>query len=311
MIEKPNLFVVGAAKAGTTWVHTCLAGHPDVFMSRDKEPNFFGSDLRFRKQRMTEAEYLELFSPGMSKRFRGEASITYLLSRTAAGEIKGYSPDARIIIMVRNPVEIMHAIHAQNVLWAEEDIFDFEEALRAENDRKCGLRIPKHCTVLEPFFYREAVRLAEQISRYYKVFGRDAVFVGVYDDLVNDARALYVSLLQFLELRFCELGSYAPVNVRCRPRSVVLNKFLRGKVPPWVKKLVRSVIPDSEIRQTLSSPFLKLNLREVADRNLPDDLRMRLERELSQEIEALSVLLGRDLSQWIRSSPIKEQASVG
>ena len=153
-MNKPNFFIVGAAKAGTTSMHEYLCAHPDIFMPSGadlrltrnalKEPYFFGSDLDIAEywSIRDREQYLSLFvDAGNAKRI-GEASVWYLPSTEAASEIKQFNPNAKIIIMLRNPVDMVYSLHGQFLRSGNEDIVDFEEALNVQEDRRNGRRIP-------------------------------------------------------------------------------------------------------------------------------------------------------------------------
>ena len=106
---KPNFLIVGAPKCGTTALWRYLNAHPDIFMSPRKDMHFFGSDLDFTKRsRFTQKEYEQFFEHATQKAI-GEASVWYLYSQKAAQEIAAYRPDMKIIIMVRDPIQIMYA----------------------------------------------------------------------------------------------------------------------------------------------------------------------------------------------------------
>jgi hypothetical protein len=109
----PDFFIVGAFKSGTTALYDYLRLHPQVFMPFHKEPLFFGDDLSRRYGRMTRAQYEALFADAKAGQRVGEASAWYLYSRSAAREIRGASPQAQIIVMLRNPVDVMYAQHSQ------------------------------------------------------------------------------------------------------------------------------------------------------------------------------------------------------
>src|SRR5687767_1010670 len=105
-MHKPNFFIVGAPKCGTTSLYEYIRVHPEVFMPDRKEPAFFCSDF-YKPRRMKEEEYLSLFREAGSAKWIGEASTWYLYSDKAREGIKAFCPDARIIIMLRNPVDMM------------------------------------------------------------------------------------------------------------------------------------------------------------------------------------------------------------
>src|SRR6185436_3306607 len=137
---RPDFFIVGAFKAGTTALYEYLRVHPQIFMSVPKEPMYFGADLTPRYRRMTEDEYLALFRDARPNQHAGEASPWYLYSTSAAAEINDFALDGRVIIMLRNPVDVMYSQHSQLVFNQREDLADFGAALDAEPDRLAGHR---------------------------------------------------------------------------------------------------------------------------------------------------------------------------
>ena len=161
-MKRPDTFVVGAFKSGTTALYEYLRAHPQIFMCVPKEPMYFGADLTPRYRRMTEQEYLALFADAQPGQRAGEASPWYLYSHSAPAEIAHFAPDARIIVMLRNPVDVMHAQHGQLVFNRREDITDFAAALEAEPARRRGERIPGDAIRPEALYYRHSVHFAEQ-----------------------------------------------------------------------------------------------------------------------------------------------------
>ena len=165
-MRRPDLFIVGAPKCGTTALNEYLRAHPDIYIPLVKELHFFGQDLTFRfTPRISEREYLQLFVPGRAASRLGEASVRYLQSRTAAREIRAFSPTAHIIAMLRNPVDMMHAMHSELCFSGMEDILSFEAALDAEEARMRGERIPPGTNVPEMLYYRTSARFTEQLER--------------------------------------------------------------------------------------------------------------------------------------------------
>src|SRR5665647_751711 len=112
-LKRPDFFIVGAPKCGTTAMNNYLAQHPDVFMAQ-KEIHYFGSDLKMRVK-VSESEYLNYFQNAEEKKLIGEASVWYLFSEKAAAEIKAFSPQAKIIIMLRDPIDVLHSLHSQHL----------------------------------------------------------------------------------------------------------------------------------------------------------------------------------------------------
>ena len=129
-MRTPDFFIVGAPKCGTTAMYEWLQAHPDVFVPV-KEIHYFGRDLAHRRPEVSAARYAELYE-GVGERIAGDVAVWYLLSESAAEEIHALNPDARIIIMLRRPAEMLHSLHSQLVYSGDEDIEDFEEALAAD-----------------------------------------------------------------------------------------------------------------------------------------------------------------------------------
>jgi hypothetical protein len=112
----PDFFIVGAPKCGTTALHYYLSGHPSVFMPQEKEPQFFSSDIAGLRRHNDLPSYLSLFAGAPKDALIGEASPVYLFSRQAIPAILTLRPDAKFIVMMRNPVEMARAFHAQMLL---------------------------------------------------------------------------------------------------------------------------------------------------------------------------------------------------
>src|ERR1700687_4738832 len=185
-MSKPDFFIVGAPKCGTTALYRCLEAHPQIFVPERKEIHHFGTDLYSPTYLRDSNEYLSLFgNAGDAKRI-GEASVWYLFSKRAAVEIKDFCGRASIIIMLRNPVDMIYSLHSQHLYNGTEEIQDFAEALDAEEARKRGRRLPKNVPATERLFYREVARYTDQVDRYLKAFGDDNVKVIIYDDFKKE-----------------------------------------------------------------------------------------------------------------------------
>ena len=298
-MKKPNFFLVGAPKSGTTSMCSYLQQHPDIFISDLKEPFFFGRDLKHRIPYWfvrDEKRYLELFEKADGAQRVGEGTVWYLRSVQAAREIKAFVPDAQIIIMLRNPIDMMYSWHSQ-MLWSDfEDIKDFEKALEAEEERKRGLEIPERACVAEGLFYRDMARYSEQVERYFHVFGREKVQVIIFDDFKKDTSAVFRSTLRFLEVDDSFQTEFAVVNDNKRARSKSMLRFLR-QPPSFVSKIGRAMMP-TEWRSRLFQSLWKFNRQHQSRAPLHPELRKELQCEFRPEVEKLSFLLDRDLTHW-------------
>jgi hypothetical protein len=177
----PDFFIVGAPRSGTTFMFDYLGAHPQIYAATRKEPQFFATDLdsgsyldsvTFVRDR---DEYLALFAGARPDQLAGEGSTWYLYSKEAASNIHAANPDARIIAMLRHPVEMLYSLHGRRLFGGSEDLPDFADALAAEGDRRHGRRIPPRARNVKALFYREVGRYSEQVERYLKTFGPDRV----------------------------------------------------------------------------------------------------------------------------------------
>jgi hypothetical protein len=296
--RRPDFFIVGAPKGGTTAMYHYLRLHPELFLPARKELRFFGADLDIRDRRpLTTAEYLACFDEAGDAARVGTAYVWYLYSRTAAREIAEFAPGAQIIAMLRNPVEMLPALHSENLSNGNEEIADFDAAWEAEADRRAGRRIPPHAHLPQGLLYSEVPRYAEQIERYFKAFGRDRVRVILFDEFRADPATAYRDTLAFLGVADdFRPPSFAVINANRRLRSERLRHFL-ARPPAAPRRLIHHLVP-RPVRRGLYDWAKGLNVRSVPRRPLSDATRERIRAAFRDEVTRLSELLGRDLSSW-------------
>jgi hypothetical protein len=296
----PNFFIVGAPRCASTSMYAYLRQHPDVFMPDNKEPRFHctdldsGSELDGRFFMRDEAEYLGLFeAAGAAKRI-GEGCIFNLYSTVAAESIRRMSPEARILILLREPVEQMYSFHAVRRRNASEDL-DFAAALDAEADRRAGRRLPKLARNLKMYQYRAVASYTDQVARYFDVFGRDRVLLLIYEELRLDPRAALLRTLDFLEVDPAVEVDLTPANPHRENAVPGLARLLRD---PRVEGRARSLLPRG-LHHTAGNArrwLTAANMRPVTRAPLDPELRSTLEREFAPEVARLGQLVGRDLA---------------
>jgi hypothetical protein len=302
-MRKPNFFLVGAPKCGTTAMDSYLAQHPDIFMA-GKETNYFSREMfrdktgRAAKLRETSDFYDSLFEGAGDETIVGESSVFYMSSTEAAGRIRDYAPDARILIHIRNPVDFIPSHHSQLVFERYEDITDVVAAYDAEDDRRSGRRMPELCPLHTILHYRQMAMFSEQIERYFDAFGRERVLVNVVDDLKADPSGVYRRTLAFLGVDPSFQPTFDVVNANKRFRSGALVTVLR-EPPDWVSAVSR-LVAGPETRLRLKRMLKRLNTAYEARAPLDPAFLARLRNDLRPEVERLSALLDRDLTHWCR-----------
>jgi hypothetical protein len=302
-LKRPDFFIVGAPKCGTTAMAQYLSSHPDVFMPVVKEMHQFGSDLQFSGAffRRRRDAYLAEYEHRSSERRAGEASVWYLYSQKAAQEIKDFCPEAGIIIMLRDPVESIYSQYYQFLYDGNEHLQSFEEALEAEDDRRANRRITRHTHFVQGLLYTETVRYTDQVRRYFKTFGRDRVHVIVYDDLAADPAGTYRETLAFLgvdpnlgEARFRVVN---PTKYSKFPllKNILNNRTLRMTAHGICGRLPRKVF--TTLRR-YEGKIWRANTRFGERPPMSPSTRKRLKRLFAPEVARLGRLLDRDLSHW-------------
>lgn len=281
---KPNLFIVGAPKCGTTSLHYYLDQHPDVYMSPRKEPCYFASEFVADEYPKTEEDYLELFTGANTERYLGEATSTYLYSRRAACEIYEFCPHAKIIIMLRNPADMIYSLHAQRLFEGSEDIYSFEKALIAEPLRKAGgKRPPKLKYPLAYLHYREMGNYLPQVQRFFDVFPESQIQVIVSERFRSDKKAGFEEVLDFLELPHFHID-YTSQRLGKKWIIPVANDMVNHASV----KCISGIIPKSYkqyIKSKLLRPTPKIN----------PSTRARLLSEYSPSFKELEALIGCEL----------------
>lgn len=297
-MKKPNFFIVGAPKCGTTAMSAYLGQHPEVFIPHVKEPYFFGGDLAINSPYRNEERYLSLFSAARDEKRVGEASVWYLYSERGAAEIEEFDPRAKIIIMLRDPVGMLYSLHSHFLYYGADDIVDFEAALDAEEDRKQGFRLPQRPTFVQGLFYREIAKYTQQVRRYFQVFGREHVHVAIFDDFQSDTAGEYGKTLRFLDLSPDFRPEFRVVNPNKEARSKALHEFIHN--PPQIARRLVRVVTSRAMRSKLVENVRSYNARPEPRQPMDAELSMRLRAEFAPEVERLSELLGRDLTHWSR-----------
>jgi hypothetical protein len=301
---QPDFLIVGAPKAGTTALHAALAQHPEVFVTRPKEPKYWlcdgappphwsGPGDRHSQQEWIwrEDEYAALFAEAPPGCVRGESTPFYLWSRGAHRRIAEALPEVRLIAVVRDPIDRAYSNWMH--LWSDglEPVDDFEEAFALQDARvRAGWA---------PFWrYRDLGRYGEQLQHLYACLDRTRVLVLRYRDVVDDPQGTVDRACRFLGIATGQVATIPRDNARgfVEPglRARVLGSVVRtgaglGQfVPPQVWR--RASAP---LVARLSGP------RPGTRPHLQPDQRARLVPAFADDVQLLTELTGEDFSDWV------------
>lgn len=268
----PNFFLVGAAKSGTTTLSEALRAHPDVYLPPVKEPHFYAyladpstASHLYPGEAAARGSYRALYEGVNGERAVGDASTTNLAVPGAAQTIARDLPEARIVAVLRHPVDRAFSHYCHFVSAGGEDLSDFAQAVAAEPSRqRAGL----------PFTYQYLGwgRYSAQLRPYFELFGRERVLVHLYDDLCRDGGGV-------LRATFRHLGvdSDGPLPPLGRYNELPARPATRARL----SRRRRRPAPSPPLRPTLDPA-----------------LRAELTASFEDEIRALEDLLVRDLSGW-------------
>jgi Sulfotransferase family len=298
----PNFLVIGAGKSGTTSLYHYLKQHPEIYMSPIKEPKFFalegktpdfrgpGDEVHMNRKSVTDVgAYRALFSGVTDEKAVGEASTLYLYSPEAPARIRHHVPHARLIAILRNPVDRAYSSFIQRVQKGDEPLDDFAQALQQEEDRVRNNWAPRWQAKRIGFYH-------EHLRRYYDAFERDQIKVFLYEDLKGDPVGVAQSAYRFLGVE----DAFVPdVSLVYNPSGIPKSKALQAllKSPNPLRSVLKLLIP-SGLRPRLTAYLENRNI--VRPPPLEAAVRGELVESYRADILKLEKLIGRDLSEWLK-----------
>jgi hypothetical protein len=297
----PNFLVIGAGKSGTTALYRYLEQHPEIYMSPEKEPNFFaleGKKANFRDRGPDEGinrwsvtnieDYRALFAKVSNERAIGEASPLYLYSAKAPERIRHYIPNAKLIAILRNPVERAHSAFTHLVRDGREPFTDFAQALREEE-----ARITANWSWI--WHYKEMGFYHAQLRKYFDVFDQERIKVYLYEDLKADPMRMLLDTFRFLGVNEDYLpNASVKYNASGIPKNKLLHSFLMKSHP--IKAPFKPLVP-VKLRKRIVANLRNRNLREPPQ--LSPEMRRQLTEVYREDVLKLQELIHRDLSRWL------------
>lgn len=299
--HQPNFFIVGAPKCGTTALSVYLQTHPNIFITLPKEPHFFADEFHIL-QITTWSEYLSLFETVKAEhKAIGEASVHYLCSELALSKIYHYNPDAKIIAMLRNPIDLVYSYHS-HLLYniGDEDESDFEKAWHLQTSRQQGQNLPLLCCSPATLQYRNIGALGTQVEKMFSIFPREQIKVILFDDFKTSTQSVYEDVLTFLEVPNDNKIDFPQINKNSKHRIPFLGK-LTEKTPKVLVAIGKIIKQSLGIKSLgIIKKIKKANLKEFERLPLDPNFRSYLVDEFKDEIVKLSDILNTDLSHWLR-----------
>ena len=299
-MKKPNFFLVGAPKCGTTALYRYLQSHPRIFLPEVKEPHYFATDFPGMQRMRDESDYMRLFRPaGEQHAAIGEGSVMYLCSVEAVANLRRFNPNSKLIVMLREPAKMLHSLHSQYLYSQNEDEASFERAWRMQEERAAGRSIPKTCVDPVKLQYARIARFAEQVERVYQQFPAEQVKVILQEDFNKSPKEQYEATLAFLGLESDGRTDFPRFNANKKHRFPWLTRTMMHPPFPlnYVKKTIKGAFhiygasTTRRFYETLTVP----TQREA----MPEGLRQEIREYFREDVKRLESILKRDLNHWM------------
>jgi hypothetical protein len=301
-VALPDFFIAGVPKAGTTALHSALARHPELYLSPVKEPKFFltdgpppteggpGDAKTYREHVWRPADYEALFAPAPAGALKGESTPFYLYSRAAQARIRATIPGAKLIVVLRDPVERAHSNWAH--MWSAglDPCADFLEACEREESRAAA-------GWADFWRYTELGKYGEQLLHLYSQFPSDQVLLFRYKELIADPVRTLDKVCAFLGVTTGLLAEVPRENVTAHPSPSV-----RTRVVAAARRATAtgSALLPGHLGTGLSDKLEHLLQQDAAPRRpLTWEQRKALLPRFEADIRLLETLTGWDCGNWL------------
>jgi len=292
----PAVHILGAPKCGTTALAAYLADHSQIAFSAPKETHHYSSDIAGLKRSTDDASYQAMFTVTEQTKVLMEASVWYLYSQTAIPAILKDRPDAKFIVMLRNPVKMLPSLHLQLQFAMDEDETDFRTAWNLSDARAKGDNIPKTCRAPSTLLYKETAAYGAMLDRLFALVPRDRVKVFFQEEMAGDTQGIYQDTLAFMGIDDDRRTDFARINEAKTAKSRYLQYIITRAGP---------------IRRAISSPIKKLtgksslgvlqsakrwNSEKAGKLEIPQDLQEEIAAHYADDMAHVGELLGKDLN---------------
>ena len=285
----PNFFIVGAAKAGTTSLWAALKNHPQVFMAGDdisgKEPCYFVDGYGVSSLE----SYLSLFSCYEQQKVIGDASAAHLSAPESAKNIHDFNPDAKILIVLRNPADRAYSLYCWMVQEGYDWVYPFERAVLRERARK-HRSIPNHLehAFRDDYMYFSSGMYYSQVKRYFDLFGKN-VKVIIFEELIANSQTVLKECLEFIGI------DYMPLELpRDNPSTAVLSPKLQ-----WLFRMLDTYKTRINYRWPRDY-FVEWGKKNERPAKMNSITRTKLLRRYQDDMSSLAKLINKDLTIWRR-----------
>ena len=287
----PNFFIVGAPKAGTTSLYEYLSRHPEVYMpAAIKEPDYFSHEeivqqqLYYKTTHVKDAKgYKALFAGVTNQKAVGEASVSYLFYPQTANKIYKFNPAAKIIIILREPVERAYSHYLMDYRLGLLDAA-FEDIIFRKLEHRYA-----------DMYFQQVVSLgeyAEQITRYLEVFSPDQVKILFYDHLKTDPGGVMKSIFKFLEIdEAFPIDTSQRFNAHAAPKNGLVEKMYKMH---HLRRSISQLVPEA-----LKNSFRRVFFKQSKKPEISAEAKAYLTEHYRNDVQKIRELTG--FAGWLES----------
>lgn len=302
----PSFIILGTQKSASTFVQNCLSEHPEIYMPSDEIPFFESPDY----ENSTISDLENLFN-GCENKLLGIKRPSYLAKPEVPTRIKKHIPNAKLIVILRNPIERAVSAYYHNMNYSFIPVEDIEKGMEELLNGHYENSFKRAKEIIDFGFYYQ------QLTRYLKYFDRKQLMICFHEDIVENKVGQIQKIYDFLAVE----SSYLPKAIDSKPQAVIYNKprlrllSMRNRfVYEYNRDRTRLFVKDKNALGKIVARFItvsdKLFLSKMFISRKPklsDRISTRLYSVYREDIQMLERLLGRNLNHW---KPIKHDPSI-
>lgn len=303
-IRKPNLFIVGEPRSGTTALYNYLRTHPQIFFPKVKEPSHFASYyfeeyIEIHRKQLKNQEinfpkfyyrnnYLNLYK-NRKEKYLGDASTKYLYSEDASKRIDEFNPDSKIIALFREPVDFLFSYHSRQLFLLNEYEPNLIKALKLEKLRQKGEKLNKSVKLPSSLLYSERLKFSEHIKRYLDYFPIKQIKIVIFEDFKKNNKKTLVDIYKFLNVNENHIPKFSLYNKNKKIR----NRNLKKLIDKYILNSQLSNFLPKKIYFTLKNLIKKLLSKNIPSYSLNSELKLILKKRFKDEVIRLNHILNK------------------
>ena len=304
----PDFLIIGAGKSGTTSLDKYLHQHPEIFIPKVKEPNFFGYENtkiedfggdageinHYRNSVTNLQDYLALFNDARPGQIKGETSNTYMYHAGAPQRIKHYNPDMKLIAILRQPAGRLYSRYMHLARENRVPTESFNDCLN-----KSTLWWTRNDLIKEGFYFKN-------LSPFFELFPKKNIKVYLYEELNDHPEQVLLDIYQFLGV---DPTFKTDLTIRYNQSGIVKNKFL-DKIygqKGIINRTIKAILPSAAFYKLKNNVLLQRTVNDLRSKNLErtkmdPEIRRKLTHDVyGDDIKKLQQLIGRDLGHWLKA----------